>query len=196
MPARKKYRSLRYLVPIGAVAGAVIGWSSPSDARVTSIVIDSTTPVTGAPIPYQTLKGRIFGELDPNDPHNTIIQDIGLAPKDGNGKVQYIATFQITEPTNSAQSNGLLIYEVSNRGGNAIPAAASLVSGATYLQSGWQGDLLAQCTTAYPCTPLTAPYPARSARSSRCRWRITRMVRPSPGRSMAISTTRPAARTR
>ncbi|HEY6430670.1 MAG TPA: hypothetical protein VIZ17_01695, partial [Acetobacteraceae bacterium] len=87
MPPRKKYRSLRYLVPIGAVAGALIGGSSPSDARITSIVIDSTTPVTGAPIPYQAIKGRVFGELDPADPHNTIIQDITLAPKDANGKV-------------------------------------------------------------------------------------------------------------
>ncbi len=57
MPPREKYRSLRYLVPIGAVAGALIGWSSPSDARITSIVIDSTAPVTGAAIPYQTIQG-------------------------------------------------------------------------------------------------------------------------------------------
>ncbi len=70
----------------------------------------------------------------------------------------YIATFQITEPTNSAQANGLLIYEVSNRGGNAIPAAASLITGVTYLQSGWQGDVLAHCPTPYPCTSLTVPY--------------------------------------
>ena len=153
-----KIQPLRRLLQTGAVAGALIGWTPPSDARVTSIVIDSTASVAGAPIPYTTYKGRVFGELDPTDPHNTVIQDIGLAPLDSNAKVPYIATFQITTPTTPSQGNGLLIYEVPNRGGNAIPAASSLVSGATYLQSGWQGDLLAQCTTPYPCVSLTAPY--------------------------------------
>ena len=48
------------------------------EARVTRIVIDSTTAVTGRDIPYETLRGRAFGELDPNDPHNAIITDIQL----------------------------------------------------------------------------------------------------------------------
>ena len=44
-------------------------------------------------------------------------------------------------PTNPAQRSGLMIYEVPNRGGNAIDTGA-LIQGATYVQSGWQGDLL------------------------------------------------------
>jgi hypothetical protein len=101
----------------------------------------------------------MFGEIRPNDPHNAIIQDIHVAPKDANGYVHYIATFQVTKPVNMSLSNGLMIYEVSNRGGNAIPTTASaVVPGATYVQSGWQGDLLSNCPTAYPCVSLTAPY--------------------------------------
>ncbi|MGH9610589.1 MAG: alpha/beta hydrolase domain-containing protein, partial [Bryobacteraceae bacterium] len=146
------------LAPIGAIAGLLAACGPTCQARVTSIVIDSTRSVTGASIPYETIRGRAFGELDPKDPHNSIIQDIGLAPKDAAAKVRYIATFQITTPANPAQRNGLLIYEVSNRGHNAIPAASSLVSGATYLQSGWQGDLLANCIKPYPCTSLAKPY--------------------------------------
>ncbi len=143
---------------LGATAAALLGWSLPGQAAVTSIVIDSTASVSGAPVPYTTWKGRVFGALDPADPHNAIIQDIALAPKNADGKVAYVSTFQLTAPTSSANASGLLIYEVSNRGGNAIPAGASIVSGAIYLQSGWQGDIEANCATAYPCTPLTVPY--------------------------------------
>ena len=146
------------LLHLGALAGAMLGWSLPSQAAVTSIVIDSTASVSGAPTPYTTYKGRVFGELDPADTHNAIIQDIKLAPKNADGKVPYVSTFQLTAPTSAADASGLLIYEVSNRGGNAIPSGASLVPGAIYLQSGWQGDIEAKCATAYPCTPLDVPY--------------------------------------
>jgi hypothetical protein len=149
-------RSLALGVP--AFCG-LICWNAPSHAGVTQIVIDSTTSVSGAPIPYETLTGRVFGELDPNSSYNNIIQDIGLAPREKKGDVQYIATFQITTPVSPAQRTGLMIYEVSNRGGSAIPSASSLISGVTYVQSGWQGDLLANCTTPYPCVSLAAgPY--------------------------------------
>ena len=143
---------------LGALAGALLGWSLPGQAAVTSVVVDSTTAVSGAAIPYTTYKGRIFGELDPADPHNAIIQDIALAPKNANGKVAYVSTFQLTAPSDPTAASGLLVYEVSNRGGNAIPSGASITAGAIYLQSGWQGDIESNCTTAYPCTPLTVPY--------------------------------------
>ena len=143
---------------LGAIAGALAVASTPSTAGVTSIVVDSTASVSGTSVPYTQYKGRIFGELDPADSHNSIIQDITLAPRNANGKVTYIATFQLTTPTSAANASGLMIYEVPNRGGNAIPSGSSIVTGATYLQTGWQGDLLSACTTAYPCTSLTAPY--------------------------------------
>ena len=119
----------------------------------------ASTP--GSPTSYTVYQGRIFGALDPHDRHNTIITDIDHAPTT-TGKVNYIANFQIVTPTNRAQRSGLLIYEVSNRGGNAIPTG-SLVQGATYVQSGWQGDLLSECSLAvaapYPCVNLsTGPY--------------------------------------
>ena len=147
-----------------AVIGAALCFSTPAEARVTQIVVDSQAAAYGGVAigsagPYETLKGRAFGELDPNDPHNSIIQDIRLAPKDANGKVQYIATFQITKPVTMSLGDALLFYEVPNRGSTPIPTtAASVFPGATYLSSGWQGDLLAHCTTPYPCTSLTTPY--------------------------------------
>ncbi|HKW54714.1 MAG TPA: alpha/beta hydrolase domain-containing protein [Stellaceae bacterium] len=147
---------------VPAVAALMLAWGTPAEARVTSFIVDSTAPsfggaANGSAGTYVTLTGRVFGELDAQDPHNEIIQDIDLAPKNANGKVPYIATFQIAMPTNLSLASGLMIYEVSNRGGNAIPgSAANAIPGAIYLQSGWQGDLLAQCATDYPCADLAA----------------------------------------
>ena len=168
----KTNRPLRYLVPAIAIFGAVIGWSSPSDASVQKIVIDQTATVNFTPIilgtstpgpltSYTIYLGRIFGELDPNDPTHSIITDIDHAPKT-RGKVSYIANFEIVTPTHPEQRSGLMIHQVPNRGNNAINTAA-LVQGATYVQSGWQGDLLAQCSPSpaisYPCFDLNSgPY--------------------------------------
>ncbi len=155
----------RYLVPATAVFGAVMGWSSPSDAAVQQLVIDSTStamysPVGGSATSYTIYSGRIFGELDPYNPHNAVITDINLAPTT-NGKVTYISNFEIVTPTNSAQRTGLMIYEVPNRGGNAI-STTSLLPGVTYIQSGWQGDLLTQCAATVPAVPL---YPCTNLNS-------------------------------
>jgi hypothetical protein len=168
----KTNKLLRYLVPAVGIAGAVIGWSSPSDAAIQKIVIDQTATVNFSPIPlgnsipgtptsYTVYQGRIFGSLDPKDPHNAVITDIKLAPTTG-GKVDYVANFQIVTPTDPAARSGLLIYGVSNRGGNAI-STTPLIQGATYVQSGWQGDLLAECSllvpAPYPCVDLNSgPY--------------------------------------
>jgi hypothetical protein len=160
--------NVRRLAPAVALLGTVFGWSLPGEAGIQTFVIDQTAtvmlkpvplnssvPVTTA-IPYTVYQGRIFGALDPNDPHNTIITDINLAPTTG-GKVGYIANFQIVTPQNSNDRSGLLIYGVSNRGGNTISQTA-LTQGATYVQSGWQGDLLSECSLPSP-TPTSTPYP-------------------------------------
>lgn len=166
-----KNRLFRHLVPSIAVFGAIFGWSLPSDASVSQLVIDSTseatyTPVGGVATTYLIYSGRIFGELNPHDPLNSVITDINLAPTT-NGKVDYIANFEVVTPKDPTQRTGLMIYEVPNRGGSAI-STSSLLPGVTYVESGWQGDLLTQCTTGalpnasvplYPCTDLnTGPY--------------------------------------
>ena len=158
-----KSKLFNYLLSVAAVTYAAVGWSSPSTAFVQKFVVDQTATVSRTPMPlgtsvpgpatsYTVYQGRIFGALDPHSHQNRIITDIDHAPTTA-GKVGYIANFQIVTPTNPAERSGLLIYEVSNRGGNAISTAA-LVQGATYVQSGWQGDLLSECSL-----PVPAPYP-------------------------------------
>jgi hypothetical protein len=129
------------------VLAALLGaWTPPTDARVTRIVIDTKTSPAfggqsfGAAGQYETLAGRAFGELDPQDPHNAIIQDIELAPRTGNGKVEYMATFFIVKPTDMSKSSRLLWHDVPNRGGRLTLAASSRAEGDIGLSSGWQGD--------------------------------------------------------
>ena len=60
--------------------------AAPASARVVRFVIDAkVSPAFGGATfgsagQYETIAGRVFGELDPTDPLNAIIQDIQLAP--------------------------------------------------------------------------------------------------------------------
>ena len=145
-------------VMFGLLAAGLFATVSPAQARMTKIIVDSTTTVSIGGVAYTEQVGRIFGELDPNDSHNTIIQDIGLAGLDANNKVPYAATITILSPQSG--SSGVMLYQVSNRGGQSLPNASTIEPGATYVWTGWQGDLLAKnCITNYPCNDLNAgPY--------------------------------------
>jgi hypothetical protein len=129
------------LFALSALAAAVaLAWTPASDARVTKIVIDSTASLSGQPIPYQTLTGRAFGELDPNDPHNAEITDLNLAERNVNGKVDYVATFHIVKPVDMSQASGLLWHDVPNRGGRITISADLRNQGDVGVSSAWQGD--------------------------------------------------------
>ena len=93
----------------------------------------------GAVGAYEAIQGKAYGELDPNDRRNAIIQDIQLAPRNARGMVEYIATFTLIKPADMTKSSGTMIYEVVNRGGAVDPV--QLTSGDVFLRSGWQGDL-------------------------------------------------------
>lgn len=123
----------------GIALGLALAAPGVAQARVTRIVIDSVVTVTGQSIPYQTLRGRAFGELDPDDPHNAVITDIQLG-KDADGKVRYETTFTITKPVDMSQASGFLWHDVPNRGGNFIMPAVERELGDVGLASGWQAD--------------------------------------------------------
>jgi hypothetical protein len=122
-----------------------------TQAHVTKIVIDARAIAFGGRSfgnvgTYEILRGRAFGEVDPTDRRNTIIQDIGLAPRNARGRVEYISTFTVLKPVDVSKRNGVLFYEVANRG-NAFfseddPGEDLLYKrGYTILSTGWQGDV-------------------------------------------------------
>jgi len=108
------------------------------DARVTRLVIERRAPIPNKP-QFETLAGRFYGELDPKDPRNAIINDIQLAPRNTRGMVEYSGTFAVTKPVDMSKSSGVLYYLVPNRGGGATVAYDE---GHVSVISGWQGDLL------------------------------------------------------
>ena len=131
----------------GAAAIAVLLALAPkAEARVTKIVIDTkVSPAFGGASfgtagRYETLAGRVFGELNPYDRHDAIINDIELAPRNANGKVEYMATFFLVKPIDMSKSSHLMWQDVPNRGGRITLAAASRIDGDIGLSSGWQGD--------------------------------------------------------
>ena len=151
----------RRSMSVGIMVTAALLFSVvPSSARVTRIIIDATATLTGQDIPYETLTGRAFGELDPSDPLNTLITDIDRAPR-VNGKVGYIATFFIVKPLDLSRASGLMWHDVPNRGGRITitPDLRNLHD--VGLSSGWQGDNAG--ATAVPANASTlAPVPPSS----------------------------------
>lgn len=118
----------------------------PASARIVRFTIyKKTSPAFagatfGSAGQYETLSGLAFGELDPDDPVNAIIQDIQLAPRNGHGKVEYTATFFIVKPIDMTKASGLLWHDVPNRGGRITIVDAEKAFGDVGISSGWQGD--------------------------------------------------------
>src|SRR5229473_5852625 len=105
-----------------SLTGVVLFNAPMVQARVTKVVIAKTESPTfggksfGAVGPYERISGQIIGEVDPKDPLNAIIIDIGLAPKNPNGTVTYSTDFQILRPVDRTKGNKRLLYEITNRG--------------------------------------------------------------------------------
>jgi Alpha/beta hydrolase domain len=114
---------------------------------------------TGA---YERLTAQAYGEVDPADPHNAIIQDLRLAPRNARGMVEYVTSVEILKPIDMARGNHVLFLELANRGNktalavfddgipassqfNALTAAGDgylVREGYTLVWFGWQQDVL------------------------------------------------------
>src|SRR5687768_8348216 len=125
---------------------AIALFAAPAQAEVKRIVIDKKVSPAfdgrsfGSAGQYETLAGRAFGELDPAEMHNRIITDIQLAPRNSNGKVEYVASFFLVKPIDMSKSSHLLWHDVPNRGGRLTIVEAERLLGDVGLSSGWQGD--------------------------------------------------------
>ena len=120
---------------------------------------------------YELLVGTAYGELDPNDPHDAGIQDIALAPRDAQGRVEYSMDVVILKPVDMARGNHAILYEVPNRGHfgaqrtfniGASAADPARSAGDGYLEQlgftlvwgGWQADLPADPRTLRLSVPV------------------------------------------
>ena len=156
---RKPSYALRTTAVAAALGAATLACAPLADARVTRIIVDATASLSGQDIPYQTITGRAFGELDPADQHNRLITDIDVAPRNANGNVEYVATFFLVKPVDLSQASGLAWHDVPNRGGRITITSDLRNSHDIGISSAWQGDnaggtaVPANAATLSPVTP-------------------------------------------
>ena len=108
---------------------------------------------------YDLITARATVAVDPADPRNAVIADIGMAPRNAAGQVEVVSDVQILRPSDPKHANGELLYEAANRGralastvfndaaSDGLSKAADagngylMRQGYTLVWSGWQGDL-------------------------------------------------------
>ena len=179
-----------------------------AQARITRIVY-TTTPAFGGQSfgnvgTFDKLVGTAFGEVDPRDPRNAIIQDIELAPRNARGMVEYSADLYLIKPHDMTKGNRILFYNVHNRGnkgglntfnlgvqgsptcGQNDPVGAGdgflQNAGFTIIWSGWQPDVLpGNCR-------MTAKVPvARNRDGSSITGTVRSELKLGPGASAAVT---------
>ena len=121
------------LVALSLAAGA-----TPAQARIVRLEVLRTEPafagqVFGTVGAYEKVFAVAQGEVDPADPRNARIQDLNLAPRNARGMVEYATEVELLKPADMARGNGVLFFEVNNRGNKLAVGAfnASVGGGAT-----------------------------------------------------------------
>lgn len=88
---------------------------------VTRLLITSRQPFAedkafGSVGPYEQLDGMVYFAVDPNHPANRLITDLGLAPRDAHGRVQFSADCRFLRPVEPQRGNHRLLFDILNRG--------------------------------------------------------------------------------
>src|SRR5215469_10121273 len=167
-----------------SVSGLLVGSLSPAEARITNITISSTAPAYGGATfgsvgAYEFVTGVAFGEVDPNDQRNAIIQDIELAPRNARGMVEYSTKFQILKPLDESKGNHVMLFEIVNRGNELDPGFYNIGAttanpqgdgflenlGLTLVWAGWQADLVAPQSNPGLITMVSVPIAHRNGQT-------------------------------
>jgi hypothetical protein len=106
-----------------ACAGLVV--SLCASAAIKKIDVEKRTDVlNGRPFgeagPYERIVAKAHFTVDPALPANQRVRDLALAPKNAEGLVEFSADVYVLRPRMPEKGNGVLLYEVSNRGGKGM----------------------------------------------------------------------------
>src|SRR5688572_13242476 len=123
----------RRLIVAFVLAASSASVPSPAEAHISRIVIDparSESPTfegrrfgpDGKVGPYEKLRGKAFGEVDPDDPRNAVITDLKLAPRNARGRVEYSMDVFILKPVDLKRGNHKLLLDFNNRGEMRVAA--------------------------------------------------------------------------
>lgn len=150
---------------LALAALAALALVSPSRAELRRIDVATRADLAagaayGKSGSYEKLEGRMHFAVDPRNPANDRIADIGHGPTDAEGKIEFDADFVLIKPKDAGRSNGTLLFDVANRGRMVMlsmfdharasldPSTAAdlgdaflLQQGYTLLWVGWQFDV-------------------------------------------------------
>ena len=109
---------------LGRVLGilcALAPCAAPASAEVTRVQITSRGEVAdgqefGRVGRYEKLTGTIEFAIDPRDRHNSRIVDLDRATTGPDGRVHFSASLFVLRPVDSQRGNGVLLFEIANRG--------------------------------------------------------------------------------
>jgi Alpha/beta hydrolase domain len=110
------------VVGLASFGVVVLGLAPVGHARVAQINITMVESPTfggatfGTVGAYERIEGTITGAVDPKNPLNADIVDIGLAPRNADGTVGYSADFQILRPIDLSKGNHRVMFDLPNRG--------------------------------------------------------------------------------
>ena len=153
--------SLGSLVALGLLA------PQAAQAGIDRLEILRTEPAFGGQAfgeagTFERVSARAHGSLDPKHPANAGIQDIELAPRNAQGRVEYMSDVEIVRPSSRAKANGVLLFNITNRGNKGalslfnvdVPPNLTQINalqnpgdgflqktGTTLVWFGWQGDV-------------------------------------------------------
>ncbi|MBV8453215.1 MAG: hypothetical protein JOZ29_13230, partial [Deltaproteobacteria bacterium] len=135
---------------------------------------------------YEKVVGRASAEVDPTHPLNAGIINIGKAPTNAAGRVEYWLDFYLLKPADLRRGNRRIFYDVVNRGNKLAlnnlndaprvndPSTAAdagngflMRQGYSVLWSGWQGDVAEGDNLLRAHLPIAAEHDASIVATSR-----------------------------
>jgi hypothetical protein len=120
---------------IALVSALLIALAPPTlQAEITRVEIASHQDILngksfGNAGPYEKLTGRIYYAAAPDNPRNRIIVDLDKAPKNAQGKVEFSSDLIIIKPKDQARGNGVVFFDVVNRGNLQLLSTFNHASG-------------------------------------------------------------------
>ncbi len=112
----------RRLIAMAAGLAALLLGGLPAEARIVSLELHRVPGLPfggqsfGAVGPYEKWVGRATGAVDPADPVDGAIADIGLAPRDAAGLVDYATPVVVLRPADPARGRHEMLFDLNNRG--------------------------------------------------------------------------------
>jgi hypothetical protein len=119
---------------MGTLLPVILG-SSIAFAEVAKVTVATRVTVAGGQAfgtsgPYEKLTGTIEFALDPTEPHNRRIVDLDRAARASDGRVHFTSDLMVLRPVDPTKGNGVLLFEVVNRGRLGLLTRINGASGA------------------------------------------------------------------